>query len=187
MIMIDHLTRNLLFCTPLCDSDKVQHNLGRDLTRAEHQLTADGDVDFSYDVVRSTAVQLGPMLIRSGLTAGAGPMQRVIMHRKGSGVWAVPRFGLFLGVLLHQGPDKVQRMMLLVKWFKTSPVMYHRVMRTPTAMVAVDTTLPTLCLAEDIVPFVCFAAPDLGDTARLVILSAKNWSCLPLLGFPRIP
>lgn len=164
----------------------MQHNLGRDLTRAEQQLTADGDVDFSFDVVRSTAVQLGPMLIRSGVTAGAGPMQRVIMHRKGSGVWAVPRFGLFLGVLLHQGPDKVQRMLLLVKWFKASPVMYHRVMRTPTAMAAVDTTLPTLCLAEDIVPFVCFAAPDLGDPARLIILSSKNWSCLSLLGFPRI-
>lgn len=177
----------LCFCPPLCDADKVQHKLGRDLTDDEEHLTADGDVDFSFELVRSTAVQLGPMFIRSGPTAGAGDMQRLIMHRKGSGVWAVPRFGTFLGVLIHKGPDKVQRMLFLVKWLRASPVMYHRVMRTPIAMVAVDATLPTLCLAEDIVPFSCFGAPDLGDSARLVILTSKNWSCLPLLGFPRIP
>lgn len=159
----------------------------RDLTHAERRVVQENEAYLEYKVVRSTAVQLGPVLFRQCPPMIRELMHSVVMHRLGTGPWAVPGFGVFDGVLLHTGPDSIQRMLIQVRWHKVSAEMYHDVIRAPLAMAGIDRTLPTLCLAEDIVPFACFAAPDLRNAQRQIVLTSKNWSCLPLHGFPKIP
>lgn len=159
--------------------------MGRRLSRVERELTKNGDVYLDFDLVKSAAVQLGPVNFREGAAGVSGRMERVVMHRKGAGAFAVPRFGVFEGTLTHTGPDDEQRMFLQVKWYKASPVMYSRNMKAPMALATIDTQIPNLCLAEDIVPFLCYSAPHLEHDSHLVIL-AKDWSCLPLLGFPQM-
>lgn len=174
------------FCA-LCSSEDVRGSVGRDLTRNERLVVQENEAYLEYEVVRSTAVQLGPVFFRQCPAIFQGVMHSVVMHRLGTGPWAVPRFGVFDGVLLHTGPDGIERMLIQVRWHRVSREMYHDVIRAPLAMYGIDATLPTLCLAEDIVPFACFAAPDFCNAQRQIVLTYKNWSCLPLLGFPKIP
>lgn len=159
----------------------------RPLTEAELNLTKVDEVWLDYKLLRSTAIQLGPLLVRAGESGESGKMQRMVMHRKGLGVFAVPRFGVFEGTFTHKGPDRLSRLLAQVRWHKAPREMYHPDLEQPMALAAVDKTIPDLCLAEDLVPLSCFAAPDLDDLSRLIILTPKSWrSTLALLGFPPI-
>lgn len=178
-----------MVCLVPCDAvGEMQSQLGRHLSSREERLTKDGEIYLEYDLTKSTAMQLGPLLIRAGPSGVSGNMQRVVMHRKGAGAFAVPRFGIFEGLLRHTGPDGVQNLLARVRWHKTCRAMHHHEIEAPIAMVSVDKTVPDLCLAEDLVPFSCFSAPDPEfSDSQLIILSVKPWnSCLSLLGFPKI-
>lgn len=168
----------------------VSHAVGRDLNMAEAAVTIANKVKIFHDLRKSTALQLGPVLMKLKRELDPdGSMQGFIMSRRDptSAAFSVPRFGVFMGTLRHVGPDGVERLLIHVRWRKVSPQMYHPLIRAPMAMKNIDQTLPTLCLAENIAPFLCFGAVDPQNSRRLIMLCEKNWGCLSMLGFPKIP
>lgn len=162
--------------------------LGRPLTVAEDRVTEHGRFQLCSNLIKSSALQLGPELLRFKRCPDGGFPAFVMMRRGSTADTCMPRFGIFEGAFLHVGLDNRQRMFVQVKWHKVSPQLYHPLIRAPMAMTAIDTAMPKLCLAERIAPFVCFGAPDLEHPrTRLIMLKDKNWSCLSLLGFPEMP
>lgn len=167
----------------------MRHALGRAPTSAECSVTVENKIKLYHGLTKSSALQLGPVLMKlKPILSPDGGMQGFVMSRKDdtSAAFKVPRFGVFMGTLLHVGPDGVERLLIHVRWRQVSPEMYHPVIRGPLAMKNIDKTLSTLCLAENIAPFLCFGAVDLGNPRRIIMLCEKNWGCLPMLGFPKI-
>lgn len=163
--------------------------MGRPLTAREEQITVDNDrLELSSALVRSSSLQLGPVLLKANARPVHG-FQTFVMQRRGTTeATSMPRFGVFEGAFLHTGLDKKQRLLLQIRWHKVSTQLYHPLIRAPMAMTAIDTTMPKLCLAESIAPFLCFGVPDLENpNTRLIMLKDKNWHCLSMLGFPKMP
>lgn len=138
----------------------------------------------THAVERSSALQLGPVQLR--LSRSVGEKQFWVMSRKGSGDFSRPRFGVLYGAFRHQGPDGRKRLLVRVKWQENALLMYHRQIRAPVVRVSIDTELPTITLARDVVPYHCFGLPDPYDRGQLVML-AEGWHVLRHLGFDVIP
>lgn len=171
----------------------MELNIGRPLSHEETRVVDDNMFMIDPTVVKSTALQLGPVLLKlKRKSAPTGAMRHHIMSRKGTtDATSVPRFGIFCGAVKHTGPHGVDNMFVSVKWLKQSPELYHKVIRAPLAMAGFEEAVPSLYLARDIAPFLCFGARDLSIIARrrprLIMLTEKTWSCLTMLGFPKIP
>lgn len=146
------------------------------------------------DYVPHKYVKVGPVRFTADMRDGEGDwaLSRppLVMRDAEGEMITQPEFGRVKAVYTHMGPNEKVEVVVRMEWYQNVAVgedLYHPLQRNPlVGLVPRRDRRDVMWLAKDLIPLICWAAPDYDRPSGLSrqIMLSRSWGVLRVLGFP---